>query len=251
MKVPLAARARGAEDLDVESYLPWLATLGYTGVEVGMGVFEDGPDPEKFRRIADDSGLRVTTFMGRRELLRDDMETVAEYCDILDCRYVVQAWGPVEDLEQLREDAAEYDLTGGRYRERGLEFCYHNHDHEIGTQFGERRAIDVLLENTAPENFKLQVDLGWVKYGGQDPAKFLRQHAGRCPVVHLRDVADPDERGEWAPIGQGVLDIEQIVTSAVETGSDWVILEQKALGDLSRKDGIEECAAYIRGLGLL
>ncbi|MFW6118733.1 MAG: sugar phosphate isomerase/epimerase family protein [Planctomycetota bacterium] len=251
MKVALAARARGAENLDVTTFLPWVARLGYTGVEVGKGVFENGPGPAQFRSLAEEAGLEITTFMGSREMLRDEFEMVVDACRTLDCAHVVQAWGPVESAGQLREAAAEYDETGARYREQGLQYCYHNHDHEVGSVFGDRCALDILLENTSAENFKLQVDLGWVSYGGQDPARFLDEHQGLCPVVHLRDVGDPEERGRWAPIGQGVLDIPEIVKAALNGGTRWVILEQKALGDLSRDQGIEACAEYMRQQGLL
>lgn len=251
MKVPLAARARGAKNLDVEKFLPWIAELGYTGVEVGMGVFEDGPGPEEFRQLADSAGLSVCTFMGQRAMLRDNLDEVARYCDILGCRYVVMAWGMAESEDEWRELAAEFNATGAEYRERGLQYCYHNHDHEIATQFGGTCALDILLEETDPENFRLQLDLGWVSYGGQDPIEFLKEHEGLCPVVHLRDVGDHDERGEWAPIGEGVLEIPEMVTTAVECGAEWVILEQKALGDLTRNGGIEACAEYMRSVGLL
>ncbi len=251
MKVSLAARARGAEGLDVESFLPWIAGLGYTGVEVGMGVFEDGPDPAEFRRLADDAGLSVTTFMGAREMLREQMDIIVDICDTLSCRFVVQAWGPVESEQQMRELAAEYDQTGARYDERGIQYCYHNHDHEIATVFGDTCALDVLLGHTAPEHFKLQVDLGWVSYGGQDPARFLADHEGLCPVVHLRDVGEHDRRGQWAPIGEGILDIRAIVQTALASGTQWVILEQKALGGCTREEGIAACADYMRRIGLL
>ncbi|MFO8006249.1 MAG: sugar phosphate isomerase/epimerase [Candidatus Brocadiia bacterium] len=251
MEVPLAARARGAKELDVERFLPWIAGLGYRGVEVGMGVFEDGPPPAEFRRLAGEAGLTVTTFMGSRELLRDQSESVVEHCRALGCRYVVQAWGPVEDVQQLREVAAEYDRTGARYHAAGLQYCYHNHDHEIGTMFGDRCALDVLLSQTEADHFRLQVDLGWVAYGGRDPAEFLSEHEGLCPVVHLRDMRDPETRGEWAPIGEGVLNIRDIVQTALRCGTEWVILEQKALSGLSREEGIEKTADYMRQLGLL
>ncbi len=216
-----------------------------------MGVFEDGPSPAEFKRLADEAGLKVTTFMGSREMLRDRLGTVVDCCRALESHFVVQAWGPVEDPEQLREVAAEYDETGKRYHQRGLQYCYHNHDHEVGTVFEGICALDMLLANTKPEHLKLQVDLGWVRYGGEDPSDFLARHQGRCPVVHLRDVGDPNSRGDWAPIGEGILDVEGIVKTALAGGTEWVILEQKALAGLSREEGIEKTADYMRSLGLL
>jgi sugar phosphate isomerase/epimerase len=250
MKVPLAARARGAGDMDIPSALPWLAGLGYRGIEVGRGVF-DGPSPGEFKRMADEAGLAVTTYMGSREQLRGEFDALVADCHTLECGYVVQAWGPAENPVQMKRAAREYGEFGARCAGAGLQFCYHNHDHEFTARFDGTRAIDLLIETTRPEHLKLQLDLGWAACGGADPAEFLRAHRERCPVTHLRDVADLKERGKWAPIGQGVLDIQGIVRAAVQNGTEWVILEQKAIGGLSREEGIERTARYFRDLGLL
>ena len=49
--------------------------------------------------------------------------------------------------------------------------------------------MDILLESTDPSLVFFEPDVYWIEWGGADPVEYLRRYAGRCPYVHLKDVA--------------------------------------------------------------
>src|SRR5690242_15467187 len=70
----------------------------------------------------------------------------------------------------------------------GLRFCYHNHDFEFQPKPGGR-PVDVLLEHLDSKLIGLEVDAFWVSMAGVNAAEFIRDHASRIELVHLKDRA--------------------------------------------------------------
>jgi len=142
-------------------------------------------------------------------------------------KYAVMYWGPADTVEQVKRLAWMLEEMGKRLRAAGITLCYHNHDHEFQPLPGDAgdplRAIDILLAETSPDNVAFEVDLGWVRFGGEDPVEFLQCVGSRAPLVHLRDVANLNERGAFALPGLGILDIPKILSAAGQ--AEWVILE--------------------------
>jgi sugar phosphate isomerase/epimerase len=254
MAMGLGTRGIGARSRsEIPAALARLTEMGYGGIEIGTGTFADADfTPEELKALLDDAGMAVVSVMGSREALRANLESIAAVCGALDCRHVVQAFGPVNSLEQVIEDAGEYAEFGARCRDHGLQFCYHNHDRELFRFFTDKKcALDIYFENIEPDCFAVELDLGWVKFGGQEPAAFLEKYPGRFPLTHLRDVVDLSERGNWAPIGEGSLGIGNIVNAGMRSGVEWFILEQGKIGDLTAEEGVEATARHFRDVGLL
>jgi sugar phosphate isomerase/epimerase len=123
-----------------------------------------------------------------------------------------------------------------------MQLCYHNHDFEF-RQFDGRYGLDILLGATDPELVKAEVDTYWVQKTGVDPAAYLRQYAGRCPLVHLKDMT-ADESRTFAEIGEGSMDWSAIFTAAEAGGAAWYIVEQ----DTCRRAPLESVAISLRNL---
>ena len=83
-------------------------------------------------------------------------------------------------------------------------------------------ALDQVLARVSAVQFEL--DIYWLKKGGQDPAAFIRRYAGRSPQVHLKDMDAND--GSTAEIGSGLLDMKSILAAAKGAGARWLIVEQ-------------------------
>jgi len=196
----------------------------------------------------------------RAALDEADLKAVACHCGVepfeTDFENQVQFWktvgalnvgpgGMMSDCRGTLDDwlrgAARMDAVGAKLREVGMRLNYHNHDFEFGT-FPEdpRTKLDILYEATDPENLYAELDLAWVHVGGADPAALMLKYANRCPMIHAKDVAEGRSliRGrQFMPLGQGVLQWDEIFAAGEKAGVEWWIYEQ----DNATKD-IFECA---------
>lgn len=218
-----------------------LAEIGYRGIESGQVLQGDVAENKK---KLDDLGIKVVALGVNKEIIKaEKLDDVAEKARFLDCHYVVTYWGPCNNFEQVKADAQIYDEIGAKFRTHGLKYCYHNHDHEFKTKFDGKRAIDVLLENSDPEHLFLELDVAWVKYGGENPVSFLKQHASRIPIIHLKDIADISERGMFTAILTGCVAVNEVMEAATELGVDWAVVEQDRVNRLTPLESVQ--ASYL------
>ncbi len=224
---------------------PWgtlerLAEIGYEGVE-GIAGRIDVP-PEELKARLDELGFGVPA-QGRVRvhMTEEQIQEQLQLARALDSKYVVEYWGPVESREQLLEEAESFNRLSCLCANEGLRFLYHNHNHEFAA-FDGKYALDILYENTDPQTVAFELDVAWVTYGGGDPATIIRKYAGRCPVLHMKDLVEvPDggysgnDRGEthFTEVGTGVVDIEGAVEAARQSGVEWLVVEQDRMRELS------------------
>jgi sugar phosphate isomerase/epimerase len=115
-----------------------------------------------------------------------------------------------EDAAKVMNKAAEI-LAGS-----GVALLYHNHGMEFGIYEEEtgKTFMDRFLELTS-NDVKLQVDAGWVMYGGADVIRFLKRYPDRIASVHMKDFIknfhNISMEDSFAAIGEGVLPSEEIL----------------------------------------
>lgn len=109
--------------------------------------------------------------------------------------------------ESLQQAALTYQKLADDLQEDGVELWLHNEAADIQTKLrqGTQTAYEALLELCMGKVFA-QVDVGWVLYGGEDPAAFLRRNAGRVRAVHYKDFQPGATEPIDCPIGSGTLD---------------------------------------------
>lgn len=117
----------------------------------------------------------------------------------------------------------------------GLQLAYHNHAFEWGQMDG-KRTFDRMFSNTDPKLVQFEVDVFWLSVGGVDPVKFLQDHAGRVPLLHLKDKAanqavqynENVPRDTFKEIGSGNVDFASIFRVAEKIGVKHYFVEQDA-----------------------
>jgi len=123
---------------------------------------------------------------------------------------------PAENRAQLDELAAKLNRVGREYRDQGLTFGYHNHHIEF-TPVDGVVPYDYLMSHTDPALVKIELDLGWLAYAGQDPVAYIERHAGRLIACHLKDydatiVTDVPQRKLVEP-GAGSIDFGAVLAA--------------------------------------
>lgn len=223
---------------DLWGTLEAVARAGYRGLELGSAlVARSGLTAPAFRERLNALGLQAVTCGTDPDGLAAGLDRTIADALALGCEHVTLWWAPCESRAGLLEAAALYNRAGERCRAAGLKFCYHNHDHEF-RRFDGEYGLDILFANTDPALVHANLDTAWVRYGGEDPAAYIRKYAGRCPVVHAKDIADLSERAAFTEVGTGVVDFQAVVAAAKEAGVRWLVVEQDSPRDLPGMESI-------------
>ena len=158
------------------------------------------------------------------------------HCKELGLQYAVYPYLPLKErggLDKFKALADTLNRAGEECRKAGLECCYHNHAFEF-EPMGATTGMQVLLNGTDKALVKWEMDVFWVSVGGHDPVDMLRKHAGRVPLLHLKNKAEgmPVQYNETVPrtaykeVGNGVLDIPAILKAASAAGVQHYFVEQ-------------------------
>ena len=232
---------------DLWGTLERVAKIGYQGMEGagGIGVRAGLPIAEVKQKLA---ALKLEPVAHSVRLPSEpaDQDRAIAAAKEIGCKYIIDYWGPVESKDQLLRQAAALEAFGARCRSEGLSFCYHNHNHEFA-KFDGQYGLDILMSNTNPKHVLLELDIMWATYGGADPAAVIRKYAGRCPILHVKDVVEvpggaetSNERKEvkFTEVGTGVVKLKAAMQAARECGVEWAVVEQDRMRDLAPWDSI-------------
>jgi sugar phosphate isomerase/epimerase len=215
---------RQAAAQDFKGTLQRVAQLGYPAVELA-GTY--GVAAAELSQILADLGLTCISVHVPLADLRDNLDQALDTCLTLGATYLICPWLPPEergDEAGYRALAATLNRMGEQCRAGGVQLCYHHHDFEL-VQFNGQYALDILLENSDPANVKLEADTYWLKFGGIDPAAYLRRRSGRVPLLHLKDMS-ATQPTTFAEVGVGILDWPGILEAARQAGVQAYIVEQ-------------------------
>lgn len=244
-KLPVALQLYTVRDLtekDFAGTLRRVADLGYAGVELaGTG----GLSARDLRRILDDLGLKVAGSHVGIEMLEANIGEALDYNEALGNKHVVCPYLDAsrrQTVADWKRIASLFEQVAVACRDRGMTFAYHNHSFEFEPLEGTN-GMEVLLGSSDPELVRIELDLYWVKHGGEDPAAFLRRLGRRVVLVHFKDMA-ADESRSFAEVGEGILDWPAILEACEATDAQWYIVEQ----DVCQRPSIESAALSLDNL---
>ena len=147
-----------------------------------------------------------------------------------------------EGAKSFKEFGEKLTAIGAKCKEAGLQLCYHNHSFEF-EQVDGKYGLDILFDAADPELVQAEVDVYWVQHAGEDPAELIRRYLNRCPLLHMKDIAD-DEEKSFAEVGEGILDFEAIIEASNVGGTQWYIVEQ----DRCKNPPLESIATSLKNL---
>jgi len=233
---------RSAMEEDVERTLARVAEIGYTEVEFA-GYF--GRSPRQIRDALDQNGLSAPGVHLPLQSFEQDWEATVETAATVGHRYLVLPSIPPADragLDAYRSFAERFNAFGERTRAAGFTFAYHNHDFEFAAQ-GDRIPYDVLVEETDPALVFFELDLFWITRAGADPGAYFRDHPGRFPLVHVKDMAAD---GAMVDVGAGTIAFPSLFALGGQAGIRHFIVEHD--DPAAPFESIAASYRYLRGL---
>src|ERR1051325_6314166 len=172
---------RGDAERDLPATLAIIRNLGFTEVEVSALY---GRSAAEFRRLLDAHGLQATSMITEYDRFATNVSAVAVDAHTLGAEYVVCGTLPHQKKHLTLEDSAAAAENLNRWGETlaksRLHCCYHTHGIEFdraenGTVF------DMLALRCDPQFANFEMDIFWIVYARQNPAKLLRKYPGRFP----------------------------------------------------------------------
>ena len=226
--IPISVQLYTVRDLTAKDFagtMKQVAQIGYTQVELaGYGNLTSAAEAKK---ALDDAGLKLSGAHAPLDRLEKELDKVMEESDALGNKLIICPWL----AEDRRKDAAAWKQIGqtlnriGRaLHERGFDFAYHNHSFEY-QKFDGKYGLDILFDNCDAHLVKAEIDVYWVKHGGEDPVERLNKMCDRVIALHLKDMAAGADR-QFAEVGAGILDFKGILNVAAKNGVRYGAVEQ-------------------------
>ena len=176
-------------------------------------------------------------------------------------------WGPRRELT-----AGEWDHTWMMFdrieeiaEAHGLTQVLHEH---VGTIVETKDEIQRVVDNSS---IRFVLDTAHFAVGGYDPVDFVKNHADRVGLVHIKDcdlsvaarlnngeisLMEAVQGGIFPTVGHGDLDIDGVISTLEDSGFDgWYVLEQDVAitGDMPAVgagpiEGVRESLNYLKKL---
>ena len=230
---------------DIAETFSKVVAIGYPAIQISAF----GPvDPREVARLVRDSGLTVAATHTGWDSFRNDLDTVIETNRLWGCKHPAIGGLPGEYFSRdgIRRFLDELAPVAERLAAEGMDFSYHNHNHELARYDCGKPWLAALYELVPAELLKAEIDTYWIQAGGGDPAEWLRRCAGRIPVIHLKDMAiTPERELRMAEIGEGNLNWPAILAAGEAGRVECYLIEQD---DCYGRDPFECLATSYRNL---
>ena len=218
---------REAAAKDLPGTLRAVADIGYREIELAGIPATSATD---LRRLLDDLGLSAPSMHASMADLQTGLQARIDYAKTLGTRYLVCSFPWTADsrfrntglsiasgitLDDWKWNAEQLNEIGATAAKAGLSCGYHNHNMEFRSYNGVV-AYDELLRLTDPKLVTMEMDLAWVVTGGADPLKYLRKHADRISMLHVKEVRKDLQvsaeklQSQTTEVGSGKIDWKQL-----------------------------------------
>lgn len=147
-----------------------------------------------------------------------------------------------KNIDDYKKIAAQFNVAAATCKKAGIQFGYHNHAFEFDKMNGSH-GYEVLLNETDPKLVKFELDLYWTSFAGVDPVALFKQHPGRFPLWHVKDM-DNTPKKFFTEVGNGVINFKDIFANAKTAGMKHFFVEQDVCPG-PPMDSIRKSYAYI------
>lgn len=200
-----------------------LKDMGWAGVQISA--LPAGYDPNEVAQALQENNLSAAGMHISLDRLQTDLVGVLKEADLYGTKDIICPFVPQElqneaGFKKLKETLNFVAKEAQEYR-----ISYHNHAFEFNIDIEGQEALRYTLDPADENQILAEIDVYWVKKGGQDPVEYIRPYANRMPIIHLKDMTN-DERQTFAEVGEGVIDFVPILKWGEANGVEWYAVEQ-------------------------
>jgi len=235
---------------DPKATLEKIASIGYKEIETAFSTRGGyyGYKPKEFKKLAEDLGLKwrahhalgapfkmppgrklpvgsdgkpitIPTMMN----LRDNYQQLVDDAAEAQLSFLVCASTPVGTMDEVKNSIEVFQKTGEASKKAGIEFAYHNHATEFDPVEGGKTAYELVLSQTDKDLVKMELDLAWATKAGKDPVALFKEHPGRFPLWHVKDIKK--DLQTITEVGNGVVEFKRIFDAANISGLKYFFVE--------------------------
>ena len=140
---------------------------------------------------------------------------------------------PVGKGGNLHQLAQRLNKAGETLTAEGIHLLYNNHNCELRHVNAEKRAYDILIEETNPEFVNFEFDSYWFTEGGANALAWMQRLGSRMKLWHINDrgtritgsAITPILKTDSMELGTGNMDLDSLMAQALAVEVDAVILE--------------------------
>lgn len=121
--------------------------------------------------------------------------------------------------------ASEINKLLERTENSGKTLAFHP-IHSDFDKYDGKILFEVLLENCS-DKLQIVLDVYHVMKAGYDPADWIKKLQGRIPLIHFKDMVIRRDNEILVPVGQGILNWDNIFSACIETGVKYCFAEQE------------------------
>jgi sugar phosphate isomerase/epimerase len=238
-------------DKDVEGTLKQIAAIGYKEIESAFSMKGGyyGMKPKEFAKLVSDLGMSwqahhvngapfnrpaprpaadgstapARPAMPPMKTLMNDTQQIVDEAAEGGVKYLVCASIPVNKMEEVKMSLEVLQKAAEAAKKAGLIFVYHNHTAEFEMVEGQR-PFDMMTSQISADLLKFELDLAWATKAGVDIPALFKQHPGRFPLFHVKDLNKETQRP--VEVGAGYIDFKPIFAAAKTAGVSHYFIEQ-------------------------
>ncbi len=206
--------------------------LGYEGVEFA-GCF--GADPAALKAKLQELGLTAVGCHETVNITPEKMDEMVAFYQKAGVQTIACAYAPTGTAQEVEDLCGRLSMLKEKAEKAGMNVAYHNHAHEFKPINGEL-PIDRIAA-CCP----MELDSYWSFIAGEKNGEYIRNHKDKIGLLHLKDGSAD---GHPCAIGEGVVNIQEVLDAAKDIGLEWIIVEN----DNPVPDGLSDVGRSIQNL---
>jgi|AntRauTorcE11898_2_1112593.scaffolds.fasta_scaffold06198_3 sugar phosphate isomerase/epimerase len=207
-------------DKSVAELIRASAAAGYDAVEP---FYLD--NPRSISTALEETDVSLSSAHVSVDQLEDDFVELAQtYSDFGASTLIhgYQSPNTFTDEDSIVAFADRINAMSDRLADWGINYGYHNYNHEFEVLIGDTTAYDIFAQHVN-DDVHLQLDVGWALVGGVDPVSILNEYSDKIGSVHMKDMT---AKGTFEEIGDGDVDMQALAGIIRETADvDYLVYE--------------------------